>query len=131
MIKLKIIKSQDYNQIGDFIFGKNRVLFSSSSKADVLSPVDFAIEIIDDSIFLLNPSNKVLIDNKFSGELSKINMNKTIGIDDFQIQIINFNFTYKLTTRELLNKNTEYIIKNKPDLLKKITDIRNEIIDAQ
>lgn len=130
MIKLKIIKSADQNQIGDFIFGKNKIIFSNTQKADIKCKTSFALEIADNQLFLLNPEKKVLINNKYSGELSKTQENDLLSIDDFEVRIQTFKSTELLTMKEVLNKNTDYIINNDPDLLKEITILRNELKDA-
>lgn len=130
MIKLKITKSDNQNQIGDFEFGKNQLLFSKTKKSDILSPTSFAIEIVKGELFLINPHNNIFVNNKYSGELSKIKNNDTLGLKNFEVKILEFEPTDFPTMKEVLNQNTEFIIKNRPELLKEITELRNELKNA-
>lgn len=127
MIKLKVIKSNYQDQIGDYQFGFNQIVFSPSQKAQILTSFTFAIEVVKEKIYLISPDEKMLVNNKLSGELYSLKKNDIISFNEFEVEILDFEFTTYLSVRETLNINTNEIIKNHPKIHETLTQIREEM----
>lgn len=135
MISFEVLNSTDIDQIGLFEFKKNSVIFSSISKADFLINLSysFALEIKDKELFLLNPNSNesVLINNKFSGSINKLKKDDSIFAGDYEFLIKDFSASNKLSYKDELNLNTQKVIESHPEILKLITQLRQEMKDAR
>jgi hypothetical protein len=127
MINLKVIKSSNQDQIGEYQFGFNQIVFSSSQKAHIHTNFTFALEVIKEKIYLISPNEKILVNRKLSGELYSLKAGDIISFKDFSLEIVNFKFTTYLSIRETLNINTNEIIKNYPQIHETLTQIREEM----
>lgn len=127
MIKLKIIQSCNRDQIGEYLFGFNQIIFSTAPRAHIRTNFTFALEVIADKIYLISPKEKILVNRKISGELYSIKKGDLISFNDFSLEVLDYEFTTYLTVRETLNLNTNEIIKNHPKIHETLTQIREEM----
>lgn len=127
MIKIKIVNTSNEDQIGEYNFGFNQIIFSPSKKAHIKTSFTFAIEVIKDKIYLISPNDKILVNNKFAGELFSLKIGDKINYNDFHLEVIDFSFTSYLSVRETLNNNMSEIIKNHPKIQEVLTQIREEM----
>lgn len=125
MLVIQITKAKDENLKGTYRFGKNLVHIGSHQDSDLMLPQDevalrhLFIEVVEDQLIahLDRDSEEFWVDGKVVTKFKFLSPASVIRAGETEFRVIEARHETTRSKRELLNKNTDELIKGKSPLL--------------
>lgn len=125
MIELEILKADDHNRIGHYIFYKDQLSFGSSQEDDLLSfnthtiPKHILFKLKDAHIYvhLNNTIKHIHVNGKKTTSLKKIKTADIIEIADTQMRVTAFSKENNITRKDFLDRRVSELRENPIELV--------------
>lgn len=135
MIRLNVEQTNSEERMGEYLFEKNLIYIGNNIDADLyledneLNSNHIIIEIVDGQLIAHagTKTEAFWVDGKITTKFKFLSPGNKIKAGKSVINVVEFSPTKRQTKRELLNKNTDELLKEKNELLDVIKSIRESL----